>query len=205
MPRIQQIRSREIKRYEQPLFPAFDVGIVARLFQRKRLVLDVGCGGGKNLKRILNQSKQVNAIGVDQSAESVKMSTRKNRRAVKSGRLQVVQGSVEALPFASNLFDLVTAVESVHFWNIEKAYRKCIALSKRRTIPNRQRNANERRTRSVSCRSRLSSLHQTATRIVLEESGIQENPHRCQRKRQMDCNRRRKIKNANKKISLENE
>lgn len=95
-------------------------GLSHVFFQRKRLVLDVGCGGGKNLKRILNQSKQVNAIGVDQSAESVKMSTRKNRRAVKSGRLQVVQGSVEALPFASNLFDLVTAVESVHFWNIEK-------------------------------------------------------------------------------------
>ncbi len=89
-------------------------------FQRKRLVLDVGCGGGKNLKRLLNQSKNINAIGVDQSSESVKTSTRKNRRAVKSGRLQVVQGSVEALPFASNLFDLVTAIESVHYWDIEK-------------------------------------------------------------------------------------
>lgn len=89
-------------------------------FTRKRLVLDVGCGGGKNLQRILNHSKSINAIGIDISPASVKMSTRKNRRAVKSGRLQVVQGSVEALPFASNLFDLVTAVESVHYWNIEK-------------------------------------------------------------------------------------
>lgn len=95
-------------------------GLSHVFFQRKKLVLDVGCGGGKNLTRILNQSKNINAIGVDQSAESVKMSTRKNRRAIKSGRLQVVQGSVEALPFASNLFDLVTAVESVHFWDIEK-------------------------------------------------------------------------------------
>lgn len=95
-------------------------GLSHVFFQRKRLVLDVGCGGGKNLKRLLNQSKNINAIGVDQSSESVKTSTRKNRRAVKSGRLQVVQGSVEALPFASNLFDLVTAVESVHYWEIEK-------------------------------------------------------------------------------------
>ena len=95
-------------------------GLSHVFFQRKRLVLDVGCGGGKNLQRILNHSKSINAIGVDQSSESVKTSTRKNLRAVKSGRLQVVQGSVEALPFASNLFDLVTAVESVHYWNIEK-------------------------------------------------------------------------------------
>lgn len=89
-------------------------------FTRKRLVLDVGCGGGKNLQRILNHSKSINAIGIDISPTSVKMSVRKNRRAIKSGRLQVVQGSVEALPFASNLFDLVTAVESVHYWEIEK-------------------------------------------------------------------------------------
>lgn len=89
-------------------------------FTRKRLVLDVGCGGGKNLQRILNHSKSINAIGIDISPTSVKTSVRKNRRAIKSGRLQVVQGSVEALPFASNLFDLVTAVESVHYWEIEK-------------------------------------------------------------------------------------
>lgn len=89
-------------------------------FTRKRLVLDVGCGGGKNLQRILNHSKSINAIGIDISPASVKTSTRKNRRAVKSGRLQVVQGSVEALPFASNLFDLVTAIESVHYWDIGK-------------------------------------------------------------------------------------
>lgn len=89
-------------------------------FTRKRLVLDVGCGGGKNLQRILNHSKSINTIGIDISPASVKTSVRKNRRAIKSGRLQVVHGSVEALPFASNLFDLVTAVESVHYWEIEK-------------------------------------------------------------------------------------
>lgn len=94
-------------------------------FTRKRLVLDVGCDGGKNLQRILNHSKSINAIGIDISPTSVKTSVRKNRRAIKSsrdksGRLQVVQGSVEALPFASNLFDLVTAVESVHYCEIEK-------------------------------------------------------------------------------------
>ena len=66
-------------------------------FTRKRLVLDVGCGGGKNLQRILNHSKSINAIGID-----------------------ISPASVEALPFASNLFDLVTAVESVHYWEIEK-------------------------------------------------------------------------------------
>lgn len=89
-------------------------------FARKRLVLDVGCGGGKNLERILKQSKQINAVGIDISPASVQVTKKKNSRAVKDGRLQVVQGQAESLPFASNLFDLVTAFETVYFWDIEK-------------------------------------------------------------------------------------
>lgn len=118
--RIERIRQSAVERYEQPLFFAFVLGFSHVFFTRKRLVLDVGCGGGKNLQRILNHSKSINTIGIDISPTSVKTSVRKNRRAIKSGRLQVVQGSVEALPFASNLFDLVTAVESVPYWEIEK-------------------------------------------------------------------------------------
>lgn len=89
-------------------------------FARKRLVLDVGCGGGRNLERILKQSKQINAVGVDISPASVQVTKKKNSRAVKDGRLQVVQGQAESLPFASNLFDLVTAFETVYFWDVEK-------------------------------------------------------------------------------------
>lgn len=89
-------------------------------FARKRLVLDVGCGGGKNLERILKQSKQINAVGVDISPASIQVTKKKNSRDVKDGRLQVVQGQAESLPFASNLFDLVTAFETVYFWDVEK-------------------------------------------------------------------------------------
>lgn len=89
-------------------------------FARKRLVLDVGCGGGKNLERILKQSKQINAVGVDISPASIQVTKKKNLRALKDGRLQVVQGQAESLPFASNLFDLVTAFETVYFWDVEK-------------------------------------------------------------------------------------
>lgn len=89
-------------------------------FARTRLVLDVGCGGGKNLERILKQSKQINAVGVDISPASIQVTKKKNSRAVKDGRLQVVQGQAESLPFASNLFDLVTAFETVYFWDVEK-------------------------------------------------------------------------------------
>ena len=89
---------------------------------RKNLLLDIGCGGGKNLQRMLKMSSSINAVGIDVSPASVDLSKKKNRRAVKSGRLQVVQGQVESLPFASNLFDLETAFETIYFWDLEKGF-----------------------------------------------------------------------------------
>lgn len=39
-----------------------------------------------------------------------------NRRAIEEGRCQVVHASVATLPFPAEVFDLVTAFETVYFW-----------------------------------------------------------------------------------------
>lgn len=118
--RIERIRQSAVERNEQPLFFAFVLGIFSCFFHKK-----ASCFGRRLRWR---QKSSMHAQPFKEHKRnrhryipaSVKTSVRKNRRAIKSGRLQVVQGSVEALPFASNLFDLVTAVESVHYWEIEK-------------------------------------------------------------------------------------
>lgn len=118
--RIERIRQSAVERYEQPLFFAFVLGIFSCVFHKKASCF------GRRLRWRQKSSTHTQPFKEHKrnrhrySPTSVKTSVRKNRRAIKSGRLQVVQGSVEALPFASNLFDLVTAVESVHYWEIEK-------------------------------------------------------------------------------------
>ena len=88
----------------------------------KTNVLDIGCGGGNNIKHALKYNPTTKVFGLDYSNESVKMSLARNKKAVKLGRLQIVQASVENIPFADNSFDLITAFETVYFWNIEKAF-----------------------------------------------------------------------------------
>ncbi|MDO5853770.1 MAG: class I SAM-dependent methyltransferase [Thermoplasmata archaeon] len=86
--------------------------------------LDIGCGGGANLKRLLSKSTHGTVTGVDYSETSVSKSIRTNRSAVKAGRCRVVQGDVMDLPFEDESFDIVTAFETVYFWpDIGEAFK----------------------------------------------------------------------------------
>lgn len=79
-------------------------------------ILDLGCGGGANLKALLGMYHGGSAIGLDYSSVSVEQAKKLNQRSIKGGRCQVVQGNVSALPFGDNIFDQVSAFETVYFW-----------------------------------------------------------------------------------------
>lgn len=79
-------------------------------------VLDIGCGGGATLRRLAARVPQGHVTGVDYSEVSVACSLALNEAAVEAGRMQVLQASVEVLPFADASFDLITTVESFYFW-----------------------------------------------------------------------------------------
>ena len=78
-------------------------------------VLDCGCGGGANIKRLLKLCPKGTVRGIDYSPVSVEKSKRVNKAAVARGRCDVLCASVAELPFESEQFDLVTAFETVYF------------------------------------------------------------------------------------------
>ena len=82
---------------------------------KKADIVDIGCGGGMNIKRFLTACPEGNVFGVDISEESVKKSISVNNKEV-GKRCKIVQGSVEKLPFKNCTMDLATAFETVYFW-----------------------------------------------------------------------------------------
>lgn len=78
-------------------------------------MLDIGCGGGATLKRLLKRSKDAQVYGIDISEESVAKAKKVNAKVLDK-QVFVIQGSSEKLPYEDNKFDLVTAVETVYFW-----------------------------------------------------------------------------------------
>ena len=73
-------------------------------------VLDIGCGGGMTLKRIAEKTNG-RVCGIDYSSESVAKS-----RQLNGDRVEVIEGSVEAMPYEDNSFDRIVTVESFYFW-----------------------------------------------------------------------------------------
>ncbi len=90
-------------------------------------ILDIGCGGGFNIRRMLDRCAKGKIVGFDISEESVKKAKKVNKDQL-GKRVDIMQGSVESMPFSDSSFDVVTAFETVFFWpdtekNIPEVYR----------------------------------------------------------------------------------
>ena len=84
-------------------------------FQDGWTMLDIGCGGGATLKRLLKRSKNAQVYGIDISEGSVAKAIEVNADMIDK-QVFVQQGSAATLPYENAKFDLVTAVETVYFW-----------------------------------------------------------------------------------------
>ena len=79
-------------------------------------VLDIGCGGGNTLARMAERVTEGHLVGIDYAETSVEASRTFNAGLIEAGRMEILHGSVEHLPFADGHFDAVVTVESFYFW-----------------------------------------------------------------------------------------
>jgi ubiquinone/menaquinone biosynthesis C-methylase UbiE len=89
------------------------------------IVLEIGCGGGESILRLLKNEKADHIIGIDFSLDSVNVAKKKNAIYIKKNRADIIQGNVTALPFSQNYFDIIMAVRSHYFWaDFEQAFKE---------------------------------------------------------------------------------
>jgi len=97
----------------------------------KKLVLDIGCGGGANVKRFLNRYAQAHVTGLDYSAVSAESARKRNRAAIQAGRCEIIQADVSKLNLPKNQYDLATAFETVYFWrSINRSFENVFRVLK---------------------------------------------------------------------------
>ena len=85
--------------------------------QEDSKILDIGCGGGRNIQRVAEQiSNNGRVVGIDYSEVSVEKSQKLNKESIENGNVNVLQASVSDMPFYDETFDIVTGFETIYFW-----------------------------------------------------------------------------------------
>ena len=94
-------------------------------------ILDVGCGGGAAIMQMLSLSEGSHIDGVDYAQTSVRTASETCAREL-GRRVTIRHGSVSALPFGDDTYDLVTAIETTYFWpNMKKALSELYRVLKK--------------------------------------------------------------------------
>lgn len=79
-------------------------------------VLEVGFGLGTLLQLASRHVTKGKIIGVEISPAMVKAAKELNAKAVRAGRMEIIQADANSLPFENDQFDKVFAVNVVYFW-----------------------------------------------------------------------------------------
>ena len=70
-------------------------------------IIDIGCGGGANVSRLLARSSHAKVYGVDYSPVSVEKSSKVNADAIGKGRCEIQAANVAALIMVVGVVELV--------------------------------------------------------------------------------------------------
>ena len=80
-------------------------------------VLEIGFGGGGHMGAMVARLSAGHLAGVDFAPDMVAVARRKNRAALATGRLELREGDVAALPYPDAAFDKVLTVNTLYFWS----------------------------------------------------------------------------------------
>src|SRR5919109_2100397 len=96
---------------------AFAEEIVALLDVRAaERVLEVGFGPGVAIELLTSAASVAKVAGVDPSTEMVEQASARNAAAIRTGAVDLRQGSVESMPFEDDSFDTALAINSMQVW-----------------------------------------------------------------------------------------
>ncbi len=94
-------------------------------------IVDLGCGGGGNVERLLTKYPVAYVSGIDYSSLSVEKTKKMNHKAISEGRCTVAQDDVSDLHLEENKYDMATAFETIYFWpGLEKCFGQVAKILK---------------------------------------------------------------------------
>lgn len=92
-------------------------------------VFEIGFGHGATLYRAAQMVRTGHLAGADFSDVMVKVATRRNRRTIAEGRMDLKLADTASLPFGDESFDKAYCVHTIYFWaNLEEHLREVLRV-----------------------------------------------------------------------------
>jgi ubiquinone/menaquinone biosynthesis C-methylase UbiE len=79
-------------------------------------VLELGCGPGVAVALLAERAPSGLVAGVDPSEVMIRQAARRNRAAVRAGRVELRLGTASALPYPDGHFTKACTIHSIYFW-----------------------------------------------------------------------------------------
>lgn len=95
----------------------------------KASILDIGCGGGANIKRLLSLYPECSVVGIDHSPLALDYAYNLNYDEIMR-RCIVVESDIETMQISKESFDLVTAFECAYYCNMQSCMAQIMRVLK---------------------------------------------------------------------------
>jgi ubiquinone/menaquinone biosynthesis C-methylase UbiE len=79
-------------------------------------VLEIGFGPGTLIHLLAKRATNGFVAGIDISELMVKQASRRNRKSIQTGRVELRQGTVSSLPYEDGRFTKICTVNTFHHW-----------------------------------------------------------------------------------------
>lgn len=79
-------------------------------------ILDIGFGPGLLIRWLAERTPEGLVAGVDPSEAMLKVAEHANRDLIASGRVELQQAGIDAIPYADASFDTVCTCNTLYFW-----------------------------------------------------------------------------------------
>lgn len=94
-------------------------------------ILDVGCGGGANIARLLKRVPKGKVIGLDYSQMALEVAQDLNYHDYVDKRCLLMGGNAMQMPLAKEMYNIITAFETIYYWlSLELGFSEIYRLLK---------------------------------------------------------------------------
>jgi len=84
---------------------------------QKDRVIEIGFGPGIGLETLVKTVSQGTIVGIDPSELMHRLASERNKDSIVSGKITLIKGTVENLPFDDDYFNGAMAMDNMYFWS----------------------------------------------------------------------------------------